>query len=357
MLDTPRRSAEKGGLVEPPLFLTRQEMEPHLLDLLLYDAIAAGFVAFSEGRAIVPPPGELQFTKPRGDVQIKFGAIEGGPNYVVKVASSFYDNPEHGLASSQGVMLAFRRDTGVLQAVLLDDGLLTDVRTAIAGALAARQLAHRTLRAIGIVGTGIQARLQLRYLAPVTPCRRVFVWGRRPSRAHEYKNEMVGEGFDVTVAHSVDELGAACDLIVTTTPSDRPLLLREHVRPGTHITAVGADTPEKQELDPLIVEEADLVVADSVQHCTTRGEISHVLRRGRLRLESVVELGDVLSGRAPGRRSAEAITVADLTGLAVQDLQIATFMIERLGPAARRTSASSLSRLEVRGSSRPPPKS
>lgn len=312
-----------------PLLLTRKMMEGAVKDPALIARVAEGFVAYSAGRATIPPPGELLFTDPPGDVHVKFGAISGQPYYVVKVASSFYDNPKRGLSSSQGCMLAFRAETGELAACLLDEGLLTDVRTAIAGALCARSLAPRRPRAIGIVGTGIQARLQLAYLANVTSCRDAVVWGRNADRADEYAREMAKEGFSVTVASTVRELARRCDLVVTTTPSTSALLGVDDVAPGSHVTAVGADTPTKRELDGPLFARADLVVADSRSQCRERGDLAHALREGCLDEGKIVELGEILSGARAGRTSDGQLTVADLTGVAVQDIQIASFVIER----------------------------
>lgn len=309
--------------------IERERMEPLLDDPELLRRISNSFQAFSEGRANVPPPGELIFDKPRGETHIKFGAIDDCPIFVVKVASSFYDNPKRGLSSSQGAMLALERDTGRLAAVLLDGGLLTDTRTAIAGALCAQALAPREVRCIGIVGTGIQARLQLKYLKNVTLCREAMVWGRNAGHARDYAEEMATEGFRVNVASDLESLAKECRLIVTTTPSHEALLLDHHVQRGTHITAVGSDTPDKQELDVRVVGRADRVVADSRAHCQTRGEISQALRAGTLTLEKVNELGKVLTGISAGRQHEDEITIADLTGLAVQDIAIAQFVLER----------------------------
>ncbi len=135
----------------------------------LIPGIEAAFVAYSAGRAVVPPVGELLLPDVQADVHIKYGYIAGEPYYVIKIASGFYQNPEKGLPSSNGLMLVFRRATGELAAILLDEGLLTDLRTGAAGAVAAKHLAPKTVRRIGIVGSGTQARHQLRMLKAVTP--------------------------------------------------------------------------------------------------------------------------------------------------------------------------------------------
>lgn len=309
------------------LIATLAEIEQALGGLELLPAIADAFARYSAGEAVVPPVGELLL--PGGDVHIKYGFLAGDPYYVVKIASGFYDNPKLGLPSSNGLMLLFAQQTGEPVAVLLDEGRLTDIRTAVAGAVAAKYLAPSRVRRIGIVGTGIQARLQLRHLSAIG-CRDVLVWGRGEPQVEAYREEMAAEGFDVAVTLDADEILAECDLVVTTTPAAVPVLRTVALRPGTHITAVGSDTAAKQELDAGILARADVVVADSRAQCRERGEIHHALAAGALAEDRVVELGDVIAGRAAGRTGDDQITVADLTGVAVQDIAIAAAVYEAL---------------------------
>ncbi len=298
-----------------------EEIKSVLPSLDLLPEIEAGFVSYSSGEAVVPPVGELLLEK--GEVHIKYGYIRGDEYYVIKVASGFYDNPKLGLPSSNGLMLLFRQETGELASVLLDEGHLTDVRTAIAGAIAARYLAPKHVERIGIVGTGIQARLQLRHLKGVTECRDVLVWGRSRDHLERYKEEMGADGFSIATTTDASDILRECNLVVTCTPATSPLLHASDLRPGTHITAVGSDTPEKQELDAEILACADVVVADSIAQCLERGEIHKAIEAGRMDASKPVELGNVIAGRVPGRTSEDQITVADLTGVAVQDIKIA----------------------------------
>jgi ornithine cyclodeaminase len=294
----------------------------------IVSALEAGFVAYSQGKAVVPPVGELRFQDPPGDVHIKYGYLMGGDFFVVKIASGFYRNPEVNLSSSNGIMLLFSQKTGTLKCVLLDEGYLTDVRTAVAGAIAAKYLAPGRVDRIGIMGTGVQARMQLQYLAMMTDCKDVLVWGRHDDKIEQYHKDMERAGFSVRTTREAGEIAARCNLIVTTTVSTSPLLWETQIRPGTHITAVGADAAHKQELDPAILQRADLVVADSILQCSERGDSAHALRAGLISKDRMVELGNVISGAAPGRTSESQITVADLTGVAVQDMQIAKAVFE-----------------------------
>jgi ornithine cyclodeaminase len=285
-------------------------------------AMEKAFVAYSAGRTVIPPVGHLSFDSPPGDTCIKYGYERGADTFVVKIASGFYDNPNQGLPASTGIMLIFSQQTGLPQAVLLDGGYLTDLRTAAAGAVAAKHVGPAEIEHIGIVGTGTQARMQLLALRAITSCRTVSVWGRHEARRDGYCRDMREQGFTVE-ACSLDELTERSNLIVTTTPSQQPLLTASRVRPGTHITAVGADGPGKQELPTTLFARAHQVVADSVAQCSEFGEMSHALKTGDLEASTVTELGAVIAASGATRDPAD-ISIADLTGVAIQDVAIAT---------------------------------
>ena len=289
------------------------------IDLL--PEIEAGFRAYSEGRAIVPPVGELLLDK--GEVHIKYGFVQGDPYYVIKVASGFYGNPALGLPSGNGMMLLFSQLTGATECILLDEGYLTNVRTAVAGAIAARYLAPEGVEQIGILGAGIQGRMQLSWLKSIVPCRKALVWSQDIDEFDSYQADMKEDGFAVECTSDIARIAHECRLIVTTTPSKTPLLQSGQLKKGTHVTAVGSDTPEKQELDSAILRDADVVVADSIPQCMERGEIFRAIQSGMLDQGKVKELGRVISGQEQGRTSNDQITVADLTGVAVQDINIA----------------------------------
>lgn len=302
--------------------ITLEQIREILPKLDLLTSIEDGFRDYSEGKTVVPPVGELLMEK--GEVHIKYGYVKKEDFYVIKVASGFYGNPDLGLSSSNGLMLLFSQDTGQLLSILLDEGYLTDVRTALAGAVTAKYLAPEKVERIGIIGSGTQARLQLKFMKDQVDCRKVSVWGRSATKLEAYRSEMEAEGFQIETATQVSEVAKYCNLIVCTTPSKSPLLHWQDLRPGTHITAVGSDTPEKQELDPMILKQADVVVGDSLAQCRLRGEIYQALRSGAINEEKPEELGRVISGSSPGRSRDSQISVADLTGVAVQDIVIAS---------------------------------
>jgi ornithine cyclodeaminase len=289
---------------------------------MLLQSMEDGFTVYSEKQCVVPPAGHLGFKNPPGDVHIKYGYIQDDEVYVVKVASSFYDNSKFSLPSSNGTMLVFSQKTGVLQTVLLDEGYLTDLRTALAGAVAAKYLAPSNVYAIGIVGTGTQARFQLQFLKEVLACRKVYVYGRSEASVQKYIEDMQEFGYEIIGAQNIADITNNCNYIVTTTPSNEPLIVAEQVRAGTHITAMGSDGPGKQELDAAILAKADMLVVDSLSQCEEYGETAHALQQGLIENDKAIELG-VLIKRGLRRESDAQITVTDLTGVAVQDIQIA----------------------------------
>lgn len=300
--------------------ISKQEIEAILPTIDSMPLIEQGFADYSAGKCNIPPVGELIMEK--GEIHIKYGCIKGGDYYVVKIASGFYGNIDMGLPNSNGMMILFSQHTGEVAAILHDECLLTDVRTAVAGAISAKYLAPKKVTAIGIVGTGVQARMQAEYLAPVTDCKDIIVWGRKPKKLLEYKKDMAAKGYNVTATMDMNELCSAANLIVTTTPSEDVLITADMIKPGTHITAMGSDMPDKQEIDAEILKMADIVVSDSIDQSQLRGEVYQALKRKTITNDDVVELGSVISAGA-GRMNEDQITIADLTGVAVQDLKIA----------------------------------
>jgi ornithine cyclodeaminase len=294
--------------------------------------IEDGFVAYSQGKVVVPPIGEMIFRYPPGDVHIKYGYITNDDYYVIKIAAGFYENVKLGLPTNSGLMLVFKQKTGELGCILLDEGHLTNVRTAAAGAVVAKYLSPKDVRCIGIFGAGTQGRMQLEYLKPIIDCKDVIVWGINKKELDAYKIDMEPLGYNIQTTQESNDIAKNCNLIVTATPSKSPLLQADQILEGTHITAMGADTPEKNELDPKILELADIAVADSISQCEFRGEIHQALKAGLIKKEKIVELGNVIEKKELQRSSDEQITVADLTGVAVQDIQISKAVYEVLAP-------------------------
>ena len=294
----------------------------------LMQEIETGFSAYSNGEVVVPPVGELNFENPPGDVHIKYGYIRDDDVYVIKIASGFYQNKLLGLSNGQGMMLVFDQKSGKPIGLLQDEGYLTDVRTAVAGAICAKYLAPKNIEVIGIVGTGVQARMQLEYLKNVTDCQNVIVWGRSKSALNQYKISMCDSGFTIKTTMALDQVTNNCNLIVTCTASEKPIIRENHVKGKVHITAMGSDTPNKQELGSNVLSKADLVIADSRSQCEVRGEIHHAIKNNAMSIDPIAELGEIINGDRQGRTTSSGITVADLTGVAVQDIQISKAVLK-----------------------------
>jgi ornithine cyclodeaminase len=313
--------------MNPTFILDLPQIEKRLENLDVVGLMEDAFARFSRREAVMPVPGELLFEEPPGEVHIKYGYFQGGDTYVIKIASGFWNNPAKGLSSSDGVLLVFRKETGELAAVLNDRGKLTDLRTAAAGAVAAKHLAPEHVETIGVLGTGIQAELQVRLLQRVRPCRSIVVWGRHGERTLAYAQKMEREGFRVDIAPSPAAVAARSNLIVTATASSAPLLQWSDIRPGTHITAIGADSADKQELSEAIIHKADLVVTDSRTQAMSRGELGHAFAGDASGIEDVLEIGEIVMGIAKGRTTPHEVTVATFSGLAVQDIAIASAVL------------------------------
>lgn len=291
-------------------------------------AVEQGFVAYSEGKCVIPPVGELSFYNPPGDAHIKYGYLKNDDYYVIKIASIFYENKNLGLRPNNGMMLLFSQRTGEPLCILLDDGYLTQVRTAAAGAVVAKHLAPEHISNIGIFGVGIQGMMQVEYLKTVTSCQNVIAWGVNKEELENYKRIMTDKGFHITTTLKPKVVADNCNLIITATPAKEPFFKKEFLKKGMHVTAVGSDTPEKQEVESEVLHLADIVVADSLAQSRLRGEIHHALESNAIAIEDLVELGQLVSEKNLQRTSDEQVTFADLTGVAVQDLQISKLVYE-----------------------------
>jgi ornithine cyclodeaminase len=287
------------------------------------------FRADGEGRAHVPAVINLDVPAHRGEFHVKTALIDGVPHVAVKIASGFYDNPAKGLPSGSGLMAVFDAATGLPVALLLDNGFLTDIRTGAAGAVAAEVLAPDTFSTVGVLGSGLQARYQVRCLRSVRAFTHIVAWS--PDRLHldAYVREMKDDGFDARAAATPETVCREADVLITATPSRTPLVRAEWLRAGQHVTALGSDSPGKQELDAGCLALADLLVVDRLTQCASFGELRHALDAGLLRPDRVhAELGEIVAGMKAGRTTLLQITIADLTGVGFQDTTIASKAID-----------------------------
>ncbi|HEY3380580.1 MAG TPA: hypothetical protein VGK32_02370 [Vicinamibacterales bacterium] len=322
--------------VAPIVVLTEREIRSLVaLDVEALAAVEDAFTRLAGGLADVPPIVGLFVPSRRGEVDVKAAYIHGLPSLAIKIASGFFDNTLWGLPNSSGLMVVVSTLTGFPEAVLLDNGYLTDVRTGLAGAIAARHLAPREVRTVGVVGAGAQGRYQVRALRLVRTFDRVLVYDQSPAAVDAYVRELpalleadaaaTGGRVSVTVGPADPELLVReSQVVVTCTPSRQPVVKAEWLHPGLHITAMGADIPEKQELESGVLARATRLACDLKTQCFARGEFYHALQSRAIdQTADVRELGDMTSGRRAGREREDDITVCALTGVGVQDTAIA----------------------------------
>lgn len=316
----------------PCLLLTESMLRSTVrLDAPALAVIEDAFTRLARGDAEMPPPMGIDVREADGEIHVKSAYIRGLPSLAVKIASGFYRNPARGLPTSSGLIALLSAETGFPSALLLDNAYLTDLRTALAGAVAAKHLAPERVEVVGVVGAGVQARLQVEALALVRRFRTVLVWARRSDAAQAYAHEMSDRlRLEVAPCSNVAELVRRADVVITATPSRVALVPADSLHQGLHITAMGSDGPGKQELDPTVLRKADRVVCDQKAQCFRLGELQHALRTGDFSEDSPIdELGELTAGTKPGRRSAREITVCDLTGAGVQDTAIALHALQR----------------------------
>lgn len=303
--------------------LTWPQIKPLIKNLDVYKAMKDAFIQYSLGHAEIPPVGELIMDDPEGEVHIKYGYLKGGKHYVIKIASGFPANEQLGLIPGQGMMLLFNLSTGEPDAVLIDNANLTVIRTAVAGALASQALAKKSVDNALIIGTGVQARYQAKYLCDLMSIKELSIWGRDKDKAEQVKRDLIDLHLDITVEDDLEQSASRSNLIITTTSAKEPILKSDWIQPGTHITAVGSDTHEKCELDFKILAKADVIVADSIEQNLIRGEIHQAIKHGAIDKNQLTEIGEIFNGTKSGRTKDDQISIADLTGVAIQDLVIA----------------------------------
>jgi ornithine cyclodeaminase/alanine dehydrogenase-like protein (mu-crystallin family) len=315
--------------VNESVVLTRHDVQA----LLGWDeciaAVESAFRLHAEGRSLAP--GVLGVRAPDGGFHIKAAGLDMGRLYfAVKTTANFSENPRrHGLPAIQGVIVLCDADDGRPLAVM-DSMEVTIRRTAAATAVAARYMARPESRTVTLCGSGTQGRAQLRALVRVLPIRQAFTFDSDAATAAACARDLAAElRIDVSPTADLPTALADSDICVTCTPSRKPFLLRSHVRPGTFIAAVGADSPDKQELDPNLMA-AGTVVADVLDQCAVMGDLHHALEAGAMSRDAVhAELADLVTGRKRGRMSEDEITIFDSTGTALEDVAAAAVVYEK----------------------------
>lgn len=292
-------------------------------------AIEAVYPLISQGAGSMPPIMRIEVPENNGEIDIKSAYLPGYSGIAVKVSAGFFDNPQKGLPSLGGLMMVFDSETGIPQSALFDNGFLTDLRTGLGGAVAAKHLARSDASTVAVLGAGVQALMQLEAVASVRPIEAAYVWARRPEQSAEFADK-VGPLFGMTVEASdtAKDAAAKADVLITTTPATSPVVTEEMLHPGLHITAIGSDAETKQELDAAVIEAADLFVCDSISQSGRLGELRAAMEAG-YDAAAAVELGDVISGAHEGRTTDDEVTICDLTGTGAQDTAIASLAVSR----------------------------
>ncbi|MBX5010163.1 ectoine utilization protein EutC [Rhizobium lentis] len=314
------------------------EAELRRIVVLDPDAVACveqAFAALATKAVAMPPILRLDIPEYRGEVDVKTAYVPGIEGFAIKISPGFFDNPKIGLPSTNGMMVLLSSRTGLVQALLLDNGYLTDVRTAAAGAVAAKYLSRENSGVAAIFGAGMQARLQLEALTLVRPISEARIWARDAAKARKAAAELSGKlGFPVIAMSAPREAMSGADIVVTTTPAKTPILEAGWLEPGQHLTAMGSDAEHKNEIDPAAIAHASLYVADSLKQTRRLGELHHAIDASLVSADAdFAELGRIVARQIPGRTSNDQITIADLTGTGIQDTAIATLAFARAGAA------------------------
>ncbi|MFC0271495.1 cyclodeaminase [Metabacillus herbersteinensis] len=310
------------------LIFTEQELKQYVqLNLEAITIIEEGFSKLANNEVEMPPIMRVDVHDQNGEVDVKTAYVKGKDMFAIKVSSGFFNNYKLGLPSGNGLMMLISTQTGIPQALLLDNGYLTEVRTAAAGAIAANYLSRENISTVGVIGAGSQARFQVRALKLVRDFKKILVYARSTDRSKKYAEDMAAEiGIEVHVVDSAEQVVRNSDLVITTTPANEPIIKAEWLHPGLHITAMGSDAEHKQELEAEVLARADKLVCDTKAQCARLGELHHALESGVVTNESlIIELGQLTSKELNGRENEEQITVCDLTGTGVQDTSIALF--------------------------------
>jgi len=308
--------------------LTEAELRAQIsLNQAAIDCVESAFHALATKSVVMPPIMRLDIVENNGEIDVKTAYIPGLDSLAIKISPGFFDNPKLGLPSVNGLMVLFSTKTGLVESLLLDNGFLTDIRTAAAGAVAAKYLSRANAKHAAIIGAGVQGCLQLEALTLVRDIESATIWARDFDKAEKAAEQMKSKlGFEVIPCQTIAETVEDADIIVTTTPSTKPLLNKENIKPGQHITAMGSDSEHKNEIDPAILaDERVNYFCDRLSQTRVLGELQMAIEQGLIEASAEFpELGQVIAGQQPARQNETEITLCDLTGTGIQDTAIAT---------------------------------
>ena len=314
------------------LVLTEAELrEIVVVDKAAVETIENAFTWLAQGKVTMPPIMHIEVKEHQGDVDIKSAYVQGLDRFAVKIGAGFFQNYKLGLPNSPAMMVVLSSKTGMVEAILLDNAYLTEVRTGAAGAVAAKHLAPLKVTTAGVIGAGTQGRYQMVGLKCIRDFKRLLVYDKDEQRLAQYVDEM-GPVLKAEVVAAADagEVITEAQTVVTCTPSRKPYVQPDWIHPGLHITAMGADLPEKQEIEPIAVNLADMLVCDRKSQSFSMGEFHHAFEAGLISETSpVTELGEITAGLKPGRQTDDQVTICDLSGTGVQDTAIANLALQQ----------------------------
>ncbi|MCA1367266.1 ornithine cyclodeaminase family protein [Bradyrhizobium sp. BRP14] len=284
-------------------------------------AVEEAYKAFNSDQVEQPDYIGIDLPSPRGEIDFKLGYYKANEVISMKASSGgFIDNPAaHGVPNGMATIFLFDARSGALICVM-DGSLILGLRTGASGAVSVKALARKNARKITSIGTGNQARMQIRAINEIMKIEEIHAWDNNPETLSKYKTDIESEfGVPVIMANSKKEAVEQADILITTTRGKGSLVEADWVKPGTHIVAIGTDQRGKQELDPELFRNAKIIV-DSISQCTEKGETWHPLNENIITKDDIDgEIGEVLLGRKPGRESDDEITIFDSTGMAIQD--------------------------------------
>ncbi len=311
------------------LLLTREQVRGLIRMPDVIGAVEDAYRAFNSDQVEQPDYMGLHLSPAGAEIDFKAACHHAGGFVSLKASSGgFRDNQaQFGLPNGMGTVLLFDARNGALLCAM-DGSLLTGFRTGAAGAVSVRALARPDARRIAVIGTGTQARMQIRAIREVMTIDHIHAVNRSAEGLAAFASDIGNAfGIPVTPVATARDAVAQADIVITTTRATGVVLQAEWLRPGTHVIAIGADQAGKQELDPHLLRNAR-IVADSRVQCAAKGELQHALQAGIV-TDAHAEIGEVLLGHKPGRTSVEEITLFDSTGMAIQDTTTAAAIYAR----------------------------
>jgi ornithine cyclodeaminase len=313
------------------LLLNEDELRQIVTISEAIDAVQTAFTALAEGRMNIPGDFSMNLPEVKGDVQVQGTFLSQDPYYVISISSYFQDNPVLNLPYQSGLTCVFDAVTGFPAAIMVDNGYLATIRAAAAGALATDHLANPGIEHVTVIGSGYRAYMQLKSLITVRQINTVSVWTTSRAGTDNYVNSMIEDyELDIRLAPSIEAAVRVADLIITVDGGHDALIKADWLKPGVHITSIGCNGFLKQELETSVLVRADVIITDDFEQCAAFGEIRSALAARTITKEDVQgDLGDLIIGKIPGRTHPDQITVADLTGLEVQDTVVATQALQK----------------------------